>query len=414
MNMAIYVHKNILHLYVISMVFSTFSRGKRKDESPGPANYNIPAPFGSGPHYTLKGRPKEKPPDPEPAIIKMPSTLVYRTTTFGYRPREKEIEVTPGPENAVAIKFGTEGKKYSFRIKHFEPPNENPSPADYTISREFPGPKQTISSGKRTDFVDPNIIAPPGVYDLPVLFQKHKDLTIGNFIPLPEPERNGPGPAKYIAKTTIGQDTPHYSVPKGPRDAKPNDNPGPADYQRIRPLTSESKIATMMKHRTKLPQPDLCDYPYHKYPGCISPRKFTHGVRPKTSYETMSPGPIYDKKPAIEYRPISIGNRIKYKNPLDDNPSPADYYSTEITPKEMPFCGFYGPTDRAPVDLEKEKKKPGPGYYEEKGQFEVFRKGYYFTSRDMDDFIPDTDGNFIGQISSLGGPKYTIGSKDAY
>lgn len=393
------------------MGFSTWSKG-RKDATPGPDTYSIPAPFGEGPKYTLKGRNKERKPDPEPAIILMPSTLQYNVTTFGCRPHDRKIDITPAP-NGVAKPIGEDGPKYSLRFKYPEPPNTNPGPADYTISREFISPKQTISSGPRTDFIDQNIIAPPGVYDLPVLFKTHKDLTIGPFVPRPEPERNGPGPAKYIAKTTIGKDTPLYSQPQGPRFSKISDLPGPADYQRMRPLNSESRISTTIGSRPPLPHGDICDYPYHKYPGCISPRKFSHLKRPETSYETMSPGPIYNKPPAIEKKPISIGSKTRIKNPHDDVPSPAEYFSIPITPTPFPPCGFYGPSDRCPVDLEKEAEKPGPGYYDEKGQFEVFRRGYYFTSRKMNDYVPDTAAPYHDQASTLGGPKYTIGSKDA-
>ncbi|KAK8875468.1 Outer dense fiber protein 3-like protein 2 [Tritrichomonas musculus] len=397
------------------MVFSTFYRGKNSTNSPGPGSYNIPDQFGSGPRYTLKGRVKEKDPDPEPPIIKMPTTLVYTTTTFGFRAREKEPEMTPGP-NVLPIPFGSDGKKYSFRFKYEDPPNTNPGPADYTISREFPGPKQTISEGKRWDAIDHKITAPPG-FDIPSMFEKHKNMKIGDLIPLPEPERNGPGPAKYKAKTTIGKDTPLFTVPKGPRESKPNGNPGPADYQRLRPLTSESRIGTAMKFRTKLPQPDKCDYPYHKYPGCISPRKFTHGTRPATSYETLSPGPKYDKKSSIEIKQKSIGSKPKSKNPFELNPGPADYFDVPLPTKDVPFCGFYGPTDRFPAgpELNKEKEKPGPADYDSnKGSFYQFNRGYYFTSRKMEDYVPDTAGPYIEQKSSLGGPKYTIGKKEEF
>jgi hypothetical protein len=187
-------------------------------------------------------------------------------------------------------------------------------------------------------------------------------------------------------------------------------NPGPADYQRVRPLTSESAIGTIMKGRTALPQGDLCDYPYNRYEGSISPRKFSHGSRPVTRYETMGPGPVYDKQPAIERRPISIG--VKFRARADHFPGPADYFKTPITPKPLPPCGFYGPTDRCPVDLKKVAKEPGPADYEGDPVGRP-RTGFYFTSRMMDDFVPDTAGTYVGQVSGLAGPKWTIGTKNA-
>jgi hypothetical protein len=97
----------------------------------------------------------------------------------------------------------------------------------------------------------------------------------------------------------------------------------------------------------------------------------------------------------------------------DNFPGPADYFKTPITPKPLPPCGFYGPTDRCPVDLKKVAKQPGPGDYELERNFDRLTSGYYFTSRMMDDFVPDTAGSFIGQISGIQGPKWTIGSKNA-
>lgn len=393
------------------MGLSAWAKGRKNLETPGPGAYSPPAPFGSGPHYSLRGRVKERDPDPEPAIVTLPSTLVYRTTSFGFRPKEKKPDITPGPERAVAVPIGSEAPKYSFRIKQDDPPNRNPGPGDYDISREFVSPQQTISTGRRWDAIDANIIADPGKYGVPRTLDKPKKKTIGRSIPIPEPERNGPGPAKYAAKTHIGRDNAGYTISRSPRDRKPNSNPGPADYQRMRPLTSESALGTTIKNKTPLPHGDICDYPYHNYPGCIVPKKFTHGTRPATSYETISPGPIYDKPPAIEHKQITIGERRKTK--VQKSPGPADYFKTPITPKPMPPCGFYGPTDRCPVNTEKEKQKPGPADYEKVRDFDKFERGYYFTTRKMDDFVPDTAGPYVGPTSSLGGPKWTIGSKDA-
>jgi hypothetical protein len=125
----------------------------------------------------------------------------------------------------------------------------------------------------------------------------------------------------------------------------------------------------------------------------------------------MSPGPVYDKPPAIESRPAGIGERPT-QTASEKQPGPADYFETPITPHPPPLCGFYGPTDRCPVNLDHEKQKPGAGYYEQPGQFERFERGYYFTSRTMDDFVPDTGAPYQGQRSTLGGPRWTIGSKN--
>lgn len=391
------------------MGLSMWAKG-RKAETPGPGTYSIPAPFGSGPQYTMKGRARDRDPDPEPAIIALPSTLVFRTTTFGYRPKEKPIDPTPGP-NLTPTPIGSDSPKFSFKFKHPDPPNTNPGPADYTISREFPGPRQTISSGPRTT-LSRSSPAPIGLYKLPSSFDKHKPVSIGSLLPSPEPEHPGPGPGKYAPDTTIGTG-PSYTVPRGPRDWIPPDTPGPADYQRLRPLTSETRIGTSLKGPAHTDTKDKRDYPYYALPDTIIPRKRSHGVRPETSYETLGPGPA-GYTPDIGLTPKSRTIGVLPPTPaIDKSPGPADYFKTEITPKPPPFCGFYGPTDRCIVDLAKESEKPGPADYDARpGEFDVFRTGFYFTSRNLDSYTPDTAAPYMGQISSLGGPRWTIGLKD--
>ena len=269
------------------MTFATFQRGHRPD-TPGPAAYSIPSSLGQGPKYTLKGRIKQKDPDPEPSIYKHPSTLSKKSSTFGHRAPEPKKEKNPGP-SYVPPPIGSDARKSTFRIKHYEPLNTNPSPADYTISRDLTKMPQSIGEGPRIDEINYNIIVSPDRYTLPSDFNGNGKITLGPSIPLPEPERNGPGPAKYIAETTIGKDTPLYSISHF-HERNIEATPGPADYQRIRPLPSESKLACKFKWRTKLPQPDKCDYPYHAYPGTITPRKISHGIRPETSYDNHLPG----------------------------------------------------------------------------------------------------------------------------
>jgi hypothetical protein len=127
----------------------------------------------------------------------------------------------------------------------------------------------------------------------------------------------------------------------------------------------------------------------------------------------MSPGPIYDKPPAIESRPAGIGLRPKTKVDRKGGlPGPADYFKTPIPPKELPFCGLYGPTERLDLHLDRQKDEPGPAY-KLKGQFEGRRSGFAFGSRKMTDYVPDSDGSFQPQFSGLAGPKWTIGVKDA-
>ncbi|KAH0790997.1 H-SHIPPO 1 [Histomonas meleagridis] len=383
-------------------------KGRKIETSPGPAAYAVPSSFGSGPKYTLKGRHKEKPPDPEPPLIKMPSTLRVSKTSFGCRPKSRQPDITPGPYN-ISYKFGSDQPKCSIRPKRersFD--NGNPGPADYTISRELFNKKKTILSGPRTDFVDKNIILPPGVYDIPSLFDQKNGITIGPSIPLPEPKRYGPGPSKYSQRVRPGTGARSSTI--SPRiDIPIKDSPGPADYQQIKPFDSNVSQKVTIKNRTTIPN-DQCNAPYYGCTGCMTPRKISFGSRPSTSYETISPGPIYELPSSIEYHPITIGERFQ-QHERNDTPGPGEYFHANTKHLRENSKGFIGPSERFPVT---KKDIPGPGEYENIERFYKFKKGFYFTSRDMSYMVKEKGGEYIAQISSLGGPKYTIGNKDNY
>ena len=391
--------------------FTIWALGKKPPPTPSPAEYTLPDAFGSGPKFSLKGRNKERRPSPCPSLYREASTLSKKGASFGIRAPEKPKDVIPGPSVDTSIPIGSQCPKFSIRSKLEDPPNTNPGPGQYRISREFTSVQQTIGRGKRSNIIDPNLIADPGSIRLPSQWENPPGISFGPSIPLPEPERNGPGPI-YDQKTTMGQDTPYFSISRAPRDPIIHESPGPADYQQIRPLTSSSRIPYRIKNRTKLPQPDICDYPYHAYPGTITPRKLSHGIRPKTTDQTPGPGPYYNcRKSAEDSRQSKIGIRTPIKNPLDENPAPTDYFTVPITPYPTPLCPILGPTedDRAPINFKKEAEKPGPGYYDDQPtNFERPRTGYYFTSRMMNDFVPDTAAPYYPAQSTLGGPKFVI------
>jgi hypothetical protein len=64
------------------------------------------------------------------------------------------------------------------------------------------------------------------------------------------------------------------------------------------------------------------------------------------------------------------------------------------------------------VDLKKEAKKPGPGYYESGSMFRPGEKGYKFLEKPDNSVRPDTAAPYHSSKSTLGGPQYTIGLKD--
>jgi hypothetical protein len=151
--------------------------------------------------------------------------------------------------------------------------------------------------------------------------------------------------------------------------------------------------------------------PYYDIGTTLSPEKKSLLRRPATSYETVSPGPQYDIGTTITPKRRTIGVRHSQKDPHAEDPAPDSYWTREVSAKSPPFMGFPGSADRCPVDLSKEAKKPGPGYYETSPLFESGR-GFKFTSKPDTQVRPDSAAPYQPSPSSLGGPHYTIGLKD--
>ena len=392
------------------MGLSLWSRG-RKTVTPGPGRYDIPDQFGDGPKFTLKGRMKQKEPDPEPPIRSMSSTLNKKGSSFGYSAYVPKPYVTPAP-NYTPPKFGSDGRKTSFRFRREEKPNENPGPADYTINRDLKTTAIAIGEGKRYDLVDPNSYSSPCDHPEPRVCPEERPATIGKFIPRPQPKRYGPGPAKYNMEIDlIKSNTPIY-IGEGRRGERPSTNPGPADYTINRDLMNPEAVPINLKGRPPLPHGDICDYPYNKLPDTIQPKKVSMGIRPKTSYETPGPGPEYKAESTLSRQGYRIGNRTPLYDGTKGIPGPGTYFKMPPSERAGPFEGFSGPSDRSLINEREAVRTPGPADYRFNRDLDKFERGFYFTSRKMEDFVPDTDAPFHDIPSTLGGPKFTIGNKE--
>jgi hypothetical protein len=156
--------------------------------------------------------------------------------------------------------------------------------------------------------------------------------------------------------------------------------------------------------------------PYYDLGPTIKPSKRSLAGRPRTSYDTESPGPVYSLGTTVVPRPLSIGVRAPQRDPRADVPAPDSYWMATIGAKPPPIVGFVGPDDRCPVNLAHEARKPGPGYYESRGGFSSpssRQRGFKFTVKPDTDVHPDTAAPYHRTSSTLGGPMYTIGLKEA-
>jgi len=395
------------------MSLSAWYKGK-KAKTPGPGKYDIPAPFGEGPHFTFRNRIREKEPDPEPPLRRLPSTLSKKSTTFGCRPRPREIEVTPGPY-ILSEPIGVDAPQYSFRFKSTEQDNENPGPGEYKVSRDIMTTAVAVKVGPRWDPVDHSIGSAPGQYDIPRTCPEPRTISIGPSIPLPKQKIYGPGPSKYYISYKMGDDTPEYTISAGVRDNTANQLPGPADYQELSDNTKDhDKIPIKLKSRTPLPHGDVCDYPYHKIPGTINAKKVSHGVRPPTKYETPSPGPVYHVPSSIQTKPITIGDKHVLPDPHSAVPGPGHYFKSQIS-DEIPLSfTIKGPESRYVIDEKSQSQLPGPGQYNPERTFDRPKSGFSIKSRKMDSYEADTRAPYYPTKSTLGGPKFSIGHKEDF
>lgn len=423
------------------MTFFAFAKG-RKDLSstPDPGQYNIPSTFGQAPRYSLRSRHKEFSRDVNPDYYETPSTLSKKGFSIGPSLRtankqrsksvtsksskesEKKYSDVPGPYFVQTMNdFGKEGSKISIHQRHFERKEDFPGPGSYNVKlSQMSGPAYSCGVGPRFDFVQ-NRSTPvgPGSYQIPSTLNLSRPLTIGTHARQKFYKKSHPGPI-YNTSVPAGQNSPSFSFPKGPRDLPPKEGPGPADYQQVESgLSSCNKhhISPKLRSRTALIQPDSvsANVPYYDIKTTIVPRKKSIGTRPPTSYETLSPGPVYN------IPPMAINDKkeahIHIKTEIVDHnaptPAPGSYWIAAPTPDPPPIRGMMGPSDedRAPINIKKESSKPGPADYDTNINLKN-NKGHKICNKFSDDTRPDTSAPYHSTTSTLGGPMFTIGLRD--
>ncbi|OHT14530.1 hypothetical protein TRFO_15049 [Tritrichomonas foetus] len=404
------------------MTFFAFARGRKDPPPPDPGKYDIPSTFGQGPKITFHTRHKEFKREYNPDYYPLPSTLSKKGCTIGTKFKTREsLPASPGPSyNASTI---GQGRKSSLHVRHYEPKNDTPGPGQYNVdsgkilnvTKYANSPSYTCGVGKRFDFIQDNTLVAPGSYNLPSTLELSRPMTIGTHPHQPFRKKAHPGPI-YDTGSQLGKDQPSFSFPKAPRDMPIKQSPGPADYQKVESFagSNRSKIPPKMRSRTALPQPENNSAPFYDIQTTIVPQKKSIGTRPPTSYETMSPGPVYTLPPTLEKREAHIRIKTEMKDPKLDVPSPDSYWMAPITPMPPPIVGMTGPDDRSIIDTKKEREKPGPADYRDKTRtIEPGRKGFTFSSRIVDEVRPDTAAPYHSTSSTLGGPMFTIGLRDA-
>ena len=421
------------------MTFFAFAKGRKEPPAPDPGQYNIPSTFGQAPRYSIGSRHKEFGRDLTPDYYETPSTLSKKGFSIGpsykknYRQRsksaisaqsndsDKKYSDTPGPYYVQSMTdFGKEGTKISIHQRHFERKDDVPGPGSYNVKMsQMSGPAYSCGVGPRFDFVQNSTPVGPGSYKIPSTLNLSRPLTIGTHARQKFKKKSHPGPI-YDTNVPIGKNSPSYSFPKGPRDLPPKEGPGPADYQQVESGISGSnkhQIPPKLKSRTSLLQPDRVsvNVPYYNIQTTIVPRKKSIGNRPPTSYETISPGPVYNLPPMAinDKKEAHIHIKADIPDHALQTPAPGSYWIADPTPEPPRICGLMGPSDesRAPINIKEEKSKPGPADYDNYIK-EKSNKGHKISNKYLDDTRPDTAAPYHSASSTLGGPMFTIGLRD--
>ena len=402
------------------MTFFDFAKGRKENCTTDPGQYNIPSTFGQGPKYTIKGRHKDWEPEYAPKYRKLPSTLSDKAIRM--QPKTEHFKSRAMIDDAqpelysIASTIG-EGPKVAIHERPKTAINTNPGPGAYSPKDMHSSPHFAMGVGRRFDFIQDNTIVPPGAYDIPSTLEikkvaKERQRKTGPRRPKHQ-KRQHPGPI-YDVERPLGSDARKCAFPKGPRDMPIPLTPGPGDYDVQVPFGHSSRLKPQFRFRPAEREADVVRAPYYTIPSTIKPKKKSMAHRPETSYETPSPGPYYDIPSTIKPRNKTIGIRTEIKDPHADLPSPDAYFRSDmpVNKGEDVVCPLDAPYEREIINYKEASSLPGPASYNTPRDG-LSKKGFTIKHRYPDEDRPDTAAPYRYLGSTLEGPAYTIGSRDA-
>lgn len=402
------------------MTMECFARGRKETLNTGPGMYNIPSTIGAGPKYTIRGRSQELKRQHGQDYYLLPSTLNKNGISLGkelkFKKDFRKVEKSEPSLYAIPSTIG-QGPKISIRPKQTSKIEVTPGPGQYDPKIIDKGPAYVVGVGRRFDFIQDNILVPPGTYEIPSTMQPRASITHSNHGPTRRPKfqkKQHPGPI-YDVVQPFGKDARKSQFPKCMTEKSIPRTPGPGEYEVLKPFGEQSKrIYTTMHPRIKERSSSVNNVPYYDIPTTIKNKKISMLSRPPTSYETPSPGPVYNLPSSIVPRPMTIGVRTTQKNPLNDVPGPDAYFASDA-PKDISedvVCPLDGPYSRDIINYKEVSRLPGPGQYNVDEAEKNRKKGFTISNRDLSPSRPDTSAPYRLLSSTLGGPAYTIGIKD--
>jgi len=397
------------------MTFSSFAKGKKDVLNTEPCKYDLPSTIGNGPKFSIGIKHKEYDKEKTAEYYSIPSTLEKKGVKLASRKKRGEEKIekgsySPGPTYFPST-IGT-GRKSSIKGRVEKKEEITPGPGEYSPSLNSYTRGVSIGTGKRFDFVQDNTIVAPGSYDVPSTISTRDlppSLPKRGKTKQPFQKKQHPGPI-YDTSAPIGSKSPKISFSRASRDYYIEKTPGPGDYEVSKPFGDTSRVATALHGRPKIPENEEHSLPYYYIGSTIKIRPKTIGSRPRTSYETDSPGPQYDVGGTIKPKKISLAGRPPIKDPKADLPSPDTYFGSSVFSPPSVVCGFHGPVSRSIINEKETGSIPGPGQYNITDR--PSSKAYSLRSRIDLYSEPDTSAPYLQMPSTLSGPAYSIGLRD--
>eukprot|EP00002_Diphylleia_rotans_P038108 TRINITY_DN8614_c0_g1_i1.p1 TRINITY_DN8614_c0_g1~~TRINITY_DN8614_c0_g1_i1.p1 ORF type:complete len:1771 (-),score=292.93 TRINITY_DN8614_c0_g1_i1:115-5427(-) len=386
------------------------SRGElfKVNESPGPAQYDVPSSIGKGPKYSMPGRTSKpeaedspgpssyqkentRPKSPGFTLKQRPKSAFDRiaekakkenipgpgeynqrlqqhviTPKMGRPPAKKKQEITPGPgEYKEPELIGVQAPAYTIGLKREEKfDSSKPGPGMYKIPSTIgQGPAAIISSASNKPPKEPEVLPGPGQYAVTPRFgddAPHATLTGKREQKIPIT----PGPGQY--NVAVKETTPEFSFGTSQRDTQKDVLPGPGQYFVKSEIGAGPKVhmasSQRPNHWVKTVAPDV-PHAYDLSAKDTGPM-FTMGtprpVSPRTKEAALTPGPGEFQIPSTIGKGPSFSMSGRVEAPIKLTPGPGDYKIDSMVGKEGPkYTISYRYEEKYP-------EGPGPGQYESK------------------------------------------------
>ena len=382
----------------------TLVTSSAKMGNPGPASYETRGDLIKNiPKIPIRNRFEEKVELTNAPYRDLPSCIGagYKFTLKG-RPRDLDIESTPGPEY-VSKPLGSDAPKCAIHVKaSAEHVEQTPGPGEYKISSPFGNPKRgaTFHGPRDRSMKRANDSPGPGAY-APRSPKTTREIKIGRRN-LNEHIEETPGPGQYMTPRLAPNKDKGY-IGRHLSTSVDTSGPGPASYN------TESNILNQMPRiymhgRTK-EHTDITTAPYQDTRPKYSGPRYSMRSRYDPESTDVTPGP--------EYVPEAFGkgsrgvkiHGVTRSERKESTPGPASYRATKEFGSDARKSTFHGPRTRA---LAVNDSNPSPADYSyDMNGVKPSSPRVSIGRRTARHHVEQT-GEYVNLGSTLKGPRYSM------